>query len=105
VTPEDIAEFSALAPGRFHHWPEALADTDDTAALTSALDRVVTVCSYVVHLGGALGADVRVLVPASPEWRYLRTGQEMPWYPTVRLFRQRTGEPWIEVIRAMMSGV
>lgn len=105
VTSEDLAAFGALAPARFHHWPDALADTDDTAALTSALDRVVTVCSYVVHLGGALGVDVRVMVPASPEWRYLRTGHEMPWYPTVRLFRQRTGEPWSEVVRAIALDV
>jgi hypothetical protein len=105
VTTEDLAASGALAPGRFHHWPDALVDADETAALMSALDCVVTVCSYVVHLGGALGLDVRVLVPASPEWRYLRAGHEMPWYPTVRLFRQREGERWEKVIRAMAPGV
>jgi len=100
VTAEDLAAFNALARGRFHHWPEALADAGDTAALMSALDCVVTVCSYVVHLGGALGLDMRVMVPASPEWRYLRAGHEMPWYPSVRLFRQRAGERWSEVVGA-----
>jgi Flp pilus assembly protein TadD len=105
VTTEDIAALGALAPGRFHHWPDALGDADETAALMSALDCIVTVCSYVVHLGGALGLDVRVLVPASPEWRYLHTGHEMPWYPTAQLLRQRAGERWSDVIRAMAPGV
>jgi Flp pilus assembly protein TadD len=105
VTTEDVAAFDALAPGRFHHWPDALGDADNTAALMSALDCIVTVCSYIVHLGGALGLDVRVLVPASPEWRYLRAGHEMPWYPSVRLVRQRAGERWSEVVRAIAPEV
>ncbi|MCC6608234.1 MAG: tetratricopeptide repeat protein [Burkholderiales bacterium] len=105
ATTEDTAAMGAFAPGRFHHWPEALVEADETAALMSALDCIVTVCSYVVHLGGALGLDVRVLVPASPEWRYLRAGQEMPWYPAARLFRQRPGERWANVVRAVAPGV
>jgi ADP-heptose:LPS heptosyltransferase len=68
--------------------PEVLSDPDETAALMTALDIVVTVCSSVVHLGGALGARVVALVPASPEWRYLRAGERMPWYPAVELVRQ-----------------
>ena len=98
VSESDLAALAALAPGRVHHWPEALGDADETAALMAALECVVTVCSYIVHLGGALGLPVRVMVPASPEWRYLRAGSGMPWYPSVRLFRQRAGEDWSRVV-------
>jgi hypothetical protein len=52
----------------------------------------------VVHLGGALGNPDRVLVPAVPEWRYLVQGERLPWYPSVRLFRQNAPGAWQSVI-------
>lgn len=79
-------------------WPEALADYDETAALTSALDLVVSVCTAVVHLGGALGRPVWVLAPLGAEWRYGTTGDRMDWYPSVRVFRQRQFGDWNPVI-------
>ena len=82
-----------------HHWQTALDDYDETAALVTALDSVVTVCTAVVHLGGALGKPVRVLVPATPEWRYGARGDRMPWYPSVRLHRQSQQGEWAQVLR------
>jgi tetratricopeptide (TPR) repeat protein len=76
------------------HWPEAIADYDQTAALVCALDLVVSVCTSLVHLGGALGQPVWVLVPVGPEWRYGAAGESMPWYPSVRLFRQAAYREW-----------
>jgi Flp pilus assembly protein TadD len=96
----ELLEIEALAPGRFHHWPEALADADQSAALMSALERTITVCNSVVHLGGALGLDVRVLVPANPEWRYLHAGPGMPWYPSVQLYRRQADADWASVLDA-----
>jgi len=52
----------------------------------------------VVHLSGALGRPCWVLVPAVAEWRYLSEGERMPWYPSVRLFRQTQLGDWGPVI-------
>lgn len=84
----DLAQLQQLAPGRVHEFPEVIPDYDETAALVMALDLVVTVCTSIVHLGGALGQPVWVLVPYAPGWRYQAAGDTMPWYPSVRLFRQ-----------------
>lgn len=81
-----------------HHWPEALEDYDETAALVAALDVVVSVCTAIIHLGGALGRPVRVIVPSSPEWRYGLRGNRMPWYPSVRLYRQAAAGDWSGVL-------
>jgi tetratricopeptide (TPR) repeat protein len=81
-----------------HTWPAALADYDETAALVSALDLVISVCTAVVHLGGALGRPVWVLAPFSPEWRYGIAGERMVWYPSVRIFRQETPGRWDAVL-------
>lgn len=81
-----------------HHWPEAIEDYDETAALVSALDLVISVQTAVIHLGGALGKPVWVLVSSRPEWRYQESGESLPWYPSVRLIRQATPGDWRAVI-------
>lgn len=79
---------------RVHHWQEAIDDYDQTAALVSALDRVVSVCTAVIHLGGALGKRVDVLVPFLPEWRYGLYGKRMIWYADVHVHRQHQRNDW-----------
>lgn len=76
------------------HWPEALHDMDTAAALTQALDAVVTVCNTQAHLTGALARPGWVLVPQSPNWRYGASGEQSWWYPTLRLLRQPQGSNW-----------
>jgi len=90
------AELQALnaAGTRVAAWPEALDDYDETAALVCALDLVVTVCTALVHLSGALGQEAWVLTPSVPEWRYGLEGDRMPWYGSVSLVRQPRDEPW-----------
>lgn len=84
------------------HWPEAIADFDETAALVAALDLTLSVCTTVVHLAGALGKPVWVLTPFSPEWRYGHAGDRMVWYPEARLYRQARYDDWEPVIAAVV---
>jgi tetratricopeptide (TPR) repeat protein len=88
---------------QIHHWPEAIEDYDQTAALVCALDLVVSVQTAIVHLGGALDKPVWVMVPAVAEWRYLQSGEQLPWYPAVRLFRQTSPGEWGPVIGRIAS--
>jgi tetratricopeptide (TPR) repeat protein len=83
------------------HWQEAIDDYEDTAALISALDLVISVQTAVVHLTGALGRPAWVMVSGSPEWRYGFAGSTMPWYPSVRVFRQPSLGEWEPVIAAV----
>ncbi|MGG1948120.1 tetratricopeptide repeat protein [Trinickia sp. NRRL B-1857] len=77
---------------------EALADFADTAALTEQLDLVISVDTSVAHLAGALGRPAWVLLPFAPDWRWLLERDDSPWYPSVRLFRQRRAGDWTAVI-------
>lgn len=74
------------------------ADIDELAAAIAALDLVISVDTTAVHLAGALGHPVWVLLPSAPEWRYPRSGAMMPWYPSARLFRQTKPREWASVI-------
>jgi Flp pilus assembly protein TadD len=79
-------------------WTGELDDFADTAGLASQLDLVVTVDTAVAHLAGALGRPTWVLVPFAPDWRWLLDRDDSPWYPTMRLFRQRTKGDWAHPI-------
>jgi tetratricopeptide (TPR) repeat protein len=65
-----------------------LTDFVETAALVRCLDLVITVDTSVAHLAGALGCPTWILLPYTPDWRWLLGRDDSPWYPTVRLFRQ-----------------
>src|SRR6202012_4945867 len=67
---------------------EHLTDFVETAALMSCLDLVITVDTSVAHLAGALGRVAWVLLPYTPDYRWLLDRDDSPWYPTLRLFRQ-----------------
>ena len=64
------------------------ADFRDTAAAMLALDLVISVDTAPAHLAGALGVPVWVLLPATPDWRWLLGRDDCPWYPSMRLFRE-----------------
>jgi tetratricopeptide (TPR) repeat protein len=83
------------------HWPDTLKDQDDVAALTCALDSVVTVCSTQAHLTGALGRPGWVLTPFNPNWRYGAEGETMLWYPSLRLLRQTAPGDWSGPLNAL----
>jgi tetratricopeptide (TPR) repeat protein len=90
-----------------HHWQEAIDDYDETAALVCAVDEVLTVCTAIVHLSGALGRPATVMVPFGADWRYGAQGEHMPWYPSVRLVRQRRIGEWgavLEEVGRRLSG-
>lgn len=94
----EIAGLDGNLCRRLRHYPEAIADYDETAALVSNLDLVISVQTSVVHLAGALGRTVWVMVPFSPEWRYGRDGTDMSWYPSAHLYRQPQPLDWRTVI-------
>jgi tetratricopeptide (TPR) repeat protein len=87
------------------HWQEALADYDETAALVAALDLTLSVCTAVAHLAGALGKVAWVMTPFSPEWRYGQGGENIVWYPSMKLIRQTRYGEWGPVIAAVAGGL
>ena len=94
----NVREDLDAAPADIAHWPDAIDDYDETAALLCALDLVISVCTAVIHLAGALGRPVWIMSPVSPEWRYSIAGDKMDWYPSSRMFRQREFGNWAPVV-------
>jgi tetratricopeptide (TPR) repeat protein len=77
----------------------------DTAAILMNLDLLISCDTSVVHLAGALGVPVWVALHLTSEWRWFRDRTDTPWYPTVRLFRQRGAGDWGTVVDEMCQAL
>ena len=102
--PDEMADFVAV-----RGWLDPMGDVDDyedTAAIIDQLDLVISVCTSVAHLAGALGKTVWTLLSAYPDWRWLITrAEDSPWYPTMRLFRQPVLGDWEPAIAAVRQAL
>ncbi|HET8996381.1 MAG TPA: hypothetical protein VFN42_06905 [Acetobacteraceae bacterium] len=78
---------------------ETLTDLSETAGLAMQMDRIITVCTAVAHLSGALGLPTWVLLSTRAHWVWLAGRSDSPWYPTARLFRQQTESDWQPVMQ------
>ena len=100
-----------MASGQIGNLPRGFEVTDlgkkildftDTAAIIDNLDLVVSVDTSVAHLAGAMGKPVWVLIPKRlPDWRWLLDRDDSPWYPSMRLYRQKMHGDWETVIQKM----
>src|SRR6202000_2186142 len=87
-----------LAASDIIDWTAELADFADTAALVKCLDLVISVDTSTAHLAAALGCPTWVLLPWTPDYRWLLNRDDNPWYPSVRLFRQDETREYASVL-------
>jgi tetratricopeptide (TPR) repeat protein len=77
---------------------EAELDFVNTAALCDCMDIVISVDTSVAHLSAALGRPTWILLPFTPDWRWMSERDDSPWYPSAKLFRQTAVGDWGEVL-------
>ena len=70
-----------------------------TAAIIENLDLIISVDTSVAHLAAAMGKPVCVILPFLPDWRWMLDRIDSPWYPTVKLFRQKMAADWKGVFK------
>ena len=75
-----------------------MSDFADTAALIANLDLVIAVDTAVAHLAATLGKPVWLLDRFDACWRWLDGRRDSPWYPTLRLYRQKRPGDWDAVL-------
>jgi hypothetical protein len=110
ISAELLQPLAGLAPIRWHSLQFGIArpplgaavvprqDVRSVARYMRTLDLVISVDTMTAHLAGALGMPTWTLLPKPCDWRWLDAGACTPWYPSMRLFRQRTSGDWREVI-------
>ncbi len=90
------------------HLGSEVVDLADSAAIVAQLDLVICVDTAIAHIAGSVGTPCWVLLPAQDiDWRWMHQREDSPWYPAVRLFRQRAQGQWAEVleqVRVVLGG-
>jgi len=115
ISPDELKALATLEGVRFHSlqggptarainaacntipvidWSAELVDFAEVAALIANLDCIVTIDTAVAHLAGAMGKRTFVLLNYAPDWRWFSSRADSPWYPAVRLFRQKLPLDW-----------
>jgi len=84
---------------------QGIVDMADTAAIISHLDLIISIDTAVAHLGGAMGKTVWLLLPRMADWRWMLEREDSPWYPTMRLFRQKTAGDWSGLMADVRSAL
>ncbi|OYV94189.1 MAG: hypothetical protein B7Z73_02960 [Planctomycetia bacterium 21-64-5] len=80
---------------------EAAGSFMDTAAILKNIDLVISCDSSLTHLAGGLGVPVWLAQSLASDWRWLLNRDDSPWYPALRIFRQKTLGDWEEVFERM----
>ncbi|OAJ56912.1 hypothetical protein A6V36_32500 [Paraburkholderia ginsengiterrae] len=83
----------------------AIEDFDDTLAILQSLDLLISVDTSVAHLAGAAGKPVWTLISVCNDWRWMKKRSDSPWYPSMRLFRQRELGEWAPVIAEVRNAL
>jgi tetratricopeptide (TPR) repeat protein/ADP-heptose:LPS heptosyltransferase len=90
------------------HLGDHFVDFSDTAAALANLDLVITVCTSIAHLAGAMGKRTWVLLSHLPDWRWMLHRSDSPWYPTVKLIRQPAPGDWdsvFEIVEGALEAI
>lgn len=94
--PEDLCVYDGCS--RDH-------DLAETAALIAQLDLVITTDTSIAHLAGAMAKPVWILLPYLSDWRWMQRIESTPWYPSARLFRQRSPGDWAGVVERVSDAL
>ncbi len=101
----EAAEQLMGLPNDVFVWDGSSSDKDlaETAAVIAGLDLVITTDTCIAHLAGAMDKPVWILLPHLADWRWMQVRETTPWYPTARLFRQRTAGDWADLVETVAA--
>jgi len=82
-----------------------ITDFAASTRLIRQMDLVITCDTSTAHLAGGLGIPVWTLLPFAPDWRWMLNREDSPWYPTMRLFRQKEPRDWEDVMQRVRAAL
>lgn len=82
---------------------DKLTDFSKTASMMNKLDLIISSDTSVAHLAGAINAPVWIPLQKYPDWRWQNKGEKSPWYPSSKLFRQKTNRVWEGVFQSIYA--
>ena len=80
-----------------------LSDFSDTASFVNKMDIVISVDTVIAHLAGSLGKKTFLLLPDRSSFLWMSERKDSPWYPTIKIFRQKTLGDWNNCIKEIIK--
>jgi len=99
--PQELDDLTASLGRPVHDFSGLNEDLIAMTALLAALDEYVGVSNTNMHLAAGIGRAARVLVPYPPEWRWMLEGDESPWFPGFRVYRQAADRDWSNALQRL----
>ena len=99
----DAGDVEGTLPDTLDDVSGELSEFADTAACIAGLDLVISVDTAIAHLAGSLAKPVWILLPFSPDWRWMLEREDSPWYPSARLYRQTAPDDWQSVVERIAT--
>ena len=84
---------------------DKLTNFEKTAFLINKLDLIISSDTSVAHLAGALNKPVWIPLQKIPDWRWTNKGETTKWYPSAKLFRQKTNRSWDSVFQSLIAKI
>jgi len=92
--PGEIQQLARAVGRPVHDLSELNEDLESMLAVLTLIDEYIGVSNTNTHLRAGVGASARVLIPQPPEWRWMAVGNESPWFPGFRIYRQGRDGGW-----------
>jgi hypothetical protein len=93
-----VDQATLLSRCDLHFFGKEITNFGDTAALIDNVDLVISTCTSVAHLAGALEKTLWLLLSYVPDWRWLLERDDSPWYRSARLYRQPAPGDWASIL-------
>ena len=81
------------------------ADLEAMLSLCSLLDGYVGVSNTNLYLRECCGRSSHVIVPYPPEFRWMVSGTESPWFPGCRVYRQSPDSGWDDAMTRLAGAL
>lgn len=91
---DEIHAFAKALGKQVHDLGALNEDLRAMAALLAVIDEYVGVSNANMHIRAGVQKAARVLVPFPPEFRWMHAGDESPWFPGFRVYRQTSAKDW-----------
>lgn len=84
---------------------DEIIDLYDTSSLIQQMDLIISVDTAIAHLAGALNKEVWILLPFTPDFRWMLNSSNTPWYPSAKLYRQKNFGDWNKVLEEVKKSL
>ncbi|HKA45479.1 MAG TPA: tetratricopeptide repeat protein [Burkholderiales bacterium] len=101
--PGEMEQVAASLGKPLHDLTALNEDLEAMLALLALIDDYVGVSNTNMHLRAGVGRTARVLVPCPAEWRWMAKGEESPWFPGFRVYRQNLNGDWSAALQRLAS--